>query len=227
MNRSFGRRVGRITSSQKRALFTLKPRYGVELYKLLNLEELFARPAEKHLEIGFGMGDALVTMAKTHPEHDYLGVDIYNPGIGHLLLQIEAAQLTNVRVIDANVVDVLQDYLPSHCLDAVYLFFPDPWPKKRHHKRRLVQPDFVTLLAKRMKAGAYLHLATDWEDYAQQMLQVLEAAPEFVNRAPGGGFAPRPPERPLTKFEQRGLRLGHGVWDLLFSVISEPSFSEQ
>ncbi|HEC84573.1 MAG: tRNA (guanosine(46)-N7)-methyltransferase TrmB [Candidatus Parabeggiatoa sp. nov. 2] len=220
MNRSFARRGGRITSSQKRALFTLWPRYGVELDKPLNLEELFARPAEKHLEIGFGMGDALVTMAKTHPEHDYLGIDVYNPGIGHLLLQIEAAQLTNVRVIDADVVEVLQDYLPSHSLDAVYLFFPDPWSKKRHHKRRLVQPDFVTLLAKRMKSGAYLHLATDWEDYAQQMLQVLEAAPEFVNRA-GGGFAPRSPERPLTKFEQRGLRLGHGVWDLLYSVNSD------
>lgn len=216
MNRSFVFRRGRITPSQKRALSECWPHYGVELDKLLNLDELFGREAEKHLEIGFGMGDALVTMAKMHPERDYLGIDVYRPGIGHLLLQIKLAQLTNVRVIWADAAAVLQDYLPPHSLDAVYLFFPDPWPKKRHHKRRLVQPDFVTLLANRMKSGSNLHLATDWEHYAQQMLQVLEAAPEFINRSAKGGFSPRPAERPMTKFEQRGLRLGHSVWDLRY-----------
>jgi len=214
--RSFVRRGGRITLSQKRALETLWSQNGVESDKLLNLEDLFGRPAEKHLEIGFGMGDALVTMAKAHPEHDYLGIDVYRPGIGHLLMQIESAQLTNVRVVCADAADVLQDSLPSHCLDAVYLFFPDPWHKKRHHKRRLIQPEFINLLAKRMKSGGYLHFATDWEDYAQQILQVLEAAPEFINCVAAGHFSPRPPQRPLTKFEQRGLRLGHGVWDLLY-----------
>jgi len=168
------------------------------------------------LEIGFGRGDALVTMAKAHPEHDYLGIDVHLPGIGHLLMQIEAMQLTNVRIINADAAEVLQHHLPPDSLDAVYLFFPDPWSKKRHHKRRLVQPEFVTLLAKLIKSNGYLHLATDWEDYAQQMLQVLETTPEFINFVIDGGFAPRPPNRPLTKFEQRGLRLGHGVWDLLY-----------
>ena len=221
MNRSFVLRLGRITPSQKRALSEYWPSYGVELDKLLNLEELFGRSAEKHLEIGFGMGDTLVTMASQHPEYDYLGIEVYRPGIGHLLLQIKAAQLTNVRVICADAVEVLHDYLPSHSLDAVYLFFPDPWPKKRHHKRRLVQPNFVTLLVKSMKSGSCLHLATDWEHYAEQMLQVLEAAPEFINRSANGGFSPRPTSRPLTKFEQRGQRLGHSVWDLLYLRLSQ------
>jgi tRNA (guanine-N7-)-methyltransferase len=216
MIRSFVRRRGRITAGQQRALDTLWPHYGVDTDKMLDLNALFGRPAEKHLEIGFGSGDALVTMAKAHPEHDYLGIDIYRPGIGHLLLQIEAAELTNVRVICADAVEILQHQLAPHSLDAVYLFFPDPWPKKRHQKRRLVEPDFVKLLAQRIKSGGYLQLATDWENYAEQMLEILEAAPEFINRVAGGGFAPRPPERPLTKFEQRGLRLGHRVWDLVY-----------
>jgi tRNA (guanine-N7-)-methyltransferase len=212
---SFVRRKGRISKAQKRALDTLWPRYGIEVNKVLDLEALFGRQAEKHLEIGFGRGDALVAMAKAHPEHDYIGIDIYRPGIGYLLLQIEAAELTNVRIICADAVEVLQQYLPPHCLDAVYLFFPDPWPKKRHHKRRLVQAEFLKLLAQRLKSGAIFHLATDWENYAEQMLAELEAAPEFLNTIPAAGFAPRQ-ERPLTKFEQRGLRLGHGVWDLIY-----------
>jgi len=213
---SFVRRKGRISKAQKRALDSLWPRYGIEVDKVLDLDALFGRQAEKHLEIGFGRGDALVTMATAHPEHDYIGIDIYRPGIGYLLLQIEAAELTNVRVICADAVEVLQQYLPPHCLDAVYLFFPDPWPKQRHHKRRLVQADFLKLLAQRLKSGAIFHLATDWENYAEQMLAELEAAPDFINSMQEGGFAPRPPERPLTKFEQRGLRLGHGVWDLVY-----------
>ena len=158
--RSFVCRNGRITSSQQRALETLWPRYGITTSKnSLNLEELFGRTAAKHLEIGFGMGDTLIDMAKTHPQYDYLGVDVYRPGVGRLLLQLEAQQLTNVRVCCANVVEVLQYQLPVSSLDSVYVFFPDPWPKKRHHKRRLVQPDFVKLLAQRMKSGGYLYLA--------------------------------------------------------------------
>jgi tRNA (guanine-N7-)-methyltransferase len=214
--RSFVRRSGRITTAQQRALDTLWLRYGLDQKNLLNLAEVFGRQAEIHLEIGFGMGDALVTMAKTHPEHNYLGIDVHRPGIGSLLLKIEAEQLTNVRVLEADAVEVLQNYLPPTSLAVVYLFFPDPWPKKRHQKRRLVQPEFVHLLAQRMKPGGHLNLATDWQDYAEQMLQVLEATSDFVNGYTKGKFAPRPTERPLTKFEQRGQRLGHQVWDLIY-----------
>ncbi len=215
--RSFVRRNGRITSSQQRALETLWSRYGIENDNILNLKELFGREAKKHLEIGFGRGDMLLAMAKAHPEYDYLGVEVHRPGIGHLLLQLESAQLTNVRVICADVVEVLQYRLSAACLDKVYLFFPDPWPKKRHHKRRLVQPQLIALLAQRMKTGGYLHLATDWQDYAEDMLQTLETAPSFVNSITGGGFASsRLFDRPVTKFEQRGLRLGHRVWELLY-----------
>jgi len=209
-------RRGRVTPGQQRALDVLWPHYGVETDKLLDLNALFGRVAEKHLEIGFGNGDALVTMAKAHPENDYLGIDMYRPGVGHLLLQLKAAELCNVRVMCADAVEILQHHLPAHSLDSVYLFFPDPWPKKRHQKRRLLQAEFVKLLGQRIKFGGYLHLATDWKAYAEQMLEVLEDAPFFVNCVAKGAFAPRPPERPLTKFEQRGLRLGHGVWDLLY-----------
>ncbi|MDM8565791.1 tRNA (guanosine(46)-N7)-methyltransferase TrmB [Candidatus Halobeggiatoa sp. HSG11] len=212
--RSFVRRSGRVTYSQRRAMEKLWPNYGIELNGELDLSTLFGRSTEKHLEIGFGNGDALIAMAESHPEHDYIGVDVYTPGIGHLLIKIEAAQLTNVKVIQADAVEVLRNNLPSSCLDAIYLFFPDPWPKKRHHKRRLIQSNFVNLLAKRIKPGGKLHLATDWENYAQHMLAVLEAEPEFINYT--NGFSQRPSERPLTKFEQRGLRLGHGIWDLLY-----------
>jgi tRNA (guanine-N7-)-methyltransferase len=214
--RSFVRRSGRITTAQQRALDTLWLRYGLDKSNLLNLAEIFGRKAEIHLEIGFGMGDALVTMAKTHPEHDYLGIDVHRPGIGSLLLKIEAERLSNVRVLEADAVEVLQNYLPPNSLAVVYLFFPDPWPKKRHQKRRLVQSEFIHLLAQRMKAGGHLYLATDWQDYAEQMLQVLEATSDFINGYTKGHFAPRPTERPLTKFEQRGQRLGHNVWDLIY-----------
>ena len=216
MNRSFVRRGGRITTAQQRALDNLWSRYGVANNTSLNLDELFGRTAEKHLEIGFGKGDALLNMAKNHPEHDYLGIDVHRPGIGHLLLQIEKAELTNVRVLSADVVEVFQNCLPAQCLNVVYLFFPDPWPKKRHQKRRLIQPNFIRLLAQLMKAGGDLYLATDWEEYAQQMLEVLEDSSEFNNGIAPKTFAPRSKERLLTRFEQRGLRLGHKVWDLLY-----------
>ncbi len=217
--RSFVRRSGRITVAQQRALETLWPQYGVTANQnQLNLEELFGRTAATHLEIGFGMGDTLVAMAKTHPEYNYLGIDVYRPGVGRLLLQLEANQLNNVRVFCADVVEVLQYQLTVSSLDNVYLFFPDPWPRKRHHKRRLVQPEFIGLLAQRMKSGSYLYLATDWQDYAQQMLFVLESSPDFVNNTVTGGLVPSTSsvERPLTKFEQRGLRLGNKVWNLLY-----------
>lgn len=214
--RSFVRRSGRMTPAQQRALETLWPHYGIDSGNKLNLEEVFGRKAPKHLEIGFGMGDALIEMAKTHPEQDYLGVDVHWPGIGSLLLKIHTMQLSNIRILCGDIVEILQHSWPSQSLDVVYLFFPDPWPKKRHHKRRLVQSSFVHLLAEKMSPGAHLHLATDWQDYAEHMLQVLESASPFTNPIGKGCFAPRPLDRPVTKFEQRGQRLGHGVWDLLY-----------
>ncbi len=212
--RSFVRRSGRITVSQRKAIDKLWPVYGVKIAGELNLDILFGRKAEKHLEIGFGNGNSLIDMAMSNPEHDYLGIDVYTSGIGHLLIKIEENQLTNIRIINTDAVEVLTNNLTSACLDAVYLFFPDPWPKKRHHKRRLIQPDFINLLAKRIKPNGNFHLATDWENYAQHMLSVLESSLEFTNHT--NTFFPRPPERTLTKFEQRGLRLGHKVWDLLY-----------
>lgn len=215
--RSFVRRSGRITIAQQRALTTLWSRYGVEdANNLIDLDNLFGRDAEKHLEIGFGMGDALLEMAATHPECDYLGIDVHRPGIGHVLLQIEKQQLSNIRIICADAVEVLQQWLPPRSLAVIYLFFPDPWPKKRHQKRRLIQPAFIELLAKCLKIDGYVYLATDLADYAQQMLQMLEINPYFINCAGLGCFAPRPADRPLTKFEQRGQRLGHEVWDLRY-----------
>jgi tRNA (guanine-N7-)-methyltransferase len=212
MIRSFVSRSGRITASQKRAREKLWFQYGINLdKKVLKLEEIFGRSNPKHLEIGFGMGDALISMAKNNPEHDFLGIDVYNPGIGHLLIELEAAQLTNVKVICADAVEILTHYLPSECLDYVYIFFPDPWPKKRHHKRRLIQTEFLKLLATVMKLDAELYIATDWQNYAEHINEVLEATPLFH-----GGFAARPDIRPLTKFEQRGLKLGHKVWDFKF-----------
>jgi tRNA (guanine-N7-)-methyltransferase len=215
--RSFVRREGRMTAAQRRALEELWPRYGIAPgEESLDLDAVFARRAPRYLEIGFGMGDALAAMAERHPERDYLGIEVHQPGVGALLRALDARGLHNVRVIATDAVEVLQRRVPDSSLDGVYIFFPDPWPKKRHHKRRLVQPPFSALLARKLRAGGQVHLATDWEDYARQMLEVLEATPGLANAAGAGAFAPRPGERPVTKFERRGERLGHQVWDLIF-----------
>lgn len=217
--RSFVRREGRLTPSQKRALEELLPRFGIEFAtRTLDLDAAFARkcPGKRVLEIGFGNGELLADLATQNPDNDYLGIEVHSPGVGHLLLQIEQRGLSNVRIISHDAVDVLARQLPAAALDAVLLFFPDPWPKKRHHKRRIVQPAFVELVADRLKTGGLFHLATDWQNYAEQMLEVMQGSPEFDNSAPGGGFAERPASRPVTKFERRGQRLGHGVWDLLY-----------
>jgi len=214
--RSFVRREGRMTNAQRRALVELWPRYGIELGTgPIDLRAAFGREAPVHLEIGFGNGDALATMAAAHPENNYLGIEVHRPGIGHLLRRCAAEQLENVRVISADASEALERIAPGS-IAAAYVFFPDPWPKKRHHKRRLVQPDFVALLRERMVAGGILRFATDWRDYAEQMLAVLGADPELQNLSGVGQYAARPPERPLTRFEQRGMRLGHAVWDLSF-----------
>ena len=213
--RSYVLRQGRVTAAQASAVERLMPVYGIAFSPApLDLEQAFGRRAPKILEIGFGMGETTAAIAVAHPECDYLGIEVHTPGVGALLRRVDALGLTNVRVIQHDAVEVVERMIGPGALDGVHVYFPDPWPKKRHHKRRLLQPGFVHLLATRMKPGAYLHAATDWEDYAAQMLEVLSAEPLLANTATG--FAPRPDSRPLTKFETRGARLGHGVWDLVF-----------
>ncbi|MCW9024264.1 MAG: tRNA (guanosine(46)-N7)-methyltransferase TrmB [Gammaproteobacteria bacterium] len=215
--RSFVRREGRLTRGQQRALDTLLTEFGIRLEQgAIDLDVLFGRSAPRILEIGFGNGVSLAEMAAAHPEQDYLGIEVHRPGVGNLLLQIENQGLKNIRVSCDDAVEVLKQQIPEASLDAVYLFFPDPWHKKRHHKRRIVQPDFVRLVREKLKTGGKFHLATDWENYAQHMMKVLSAAEGFENTAGEQAFVPRPDYRPLTKFEQRGHRLGHGVWDLIF-----------
>ena len=208
-------RQGRVSNAQRRAYDTLLPKYGVPYQAAaLDLERIFGREAARIVEIGTGMGETTAEIASAHRETDYLAIEVHTPGVGSLLKQIAEGGLTNVRVIQHDAVEVLEHMIPPASLDGVHLFFPDPWPKKRHHKRRLIQPPLAALLASRLKPGGYIHLATDWEDYARQVLEVFSAEPALRNTA--HGFAPRPDYRPLTKFEQRGLKLGHGVWDVLF-----------
>lgn len=215
--RSFVRREGRLTAGQQRALDTLWVRYGVDLGdEALDLETLFGRLAPRILEIGFGNGEALATLAQAHPEMDCLGIEVHRPGVGHLLLRAEALNLGNLRVLCADAVAVLEQRLPDACLDHIHIFFPDPWPKKRHHKRRLIRTEVAALLAAKLKPGGRLHLATDWEDYARHMLEVLEAEQRLVNTQQPGLFAADSGDRPVTRFERRGRRLGHQVWELVF-----------
>lgn len=213
--RSFVRRAGRTTRAQRRALDVLWPAYGVDLAAASNPGAIFNRGAPLMLEIGFGMGDALVAMAAAHPERNYLGVDVYPPGIGSALLKIDAQSLDNVRLARADAVDLMAA-LPNGSLSGVLVFFPDPWPKKRHHKRRLVQRAFVELVFEKLQAGGRFELATDWEPYAVEMLCHIGAHVGFVNLAGEGKFAPRPAERPVTKFQRRGEKLGHAIFDLVF-----------
>ena len=213
--RSFVLRQGRITEAQRRAYEELLPVWGIPYRpEPLDLDRAFGRRAPRVLEIGFGMGEGTAAIAQAHPEHDYLAVEVHTPGVGSLLRRIGELGLANVRVIQHDAVEVLERMIPSAALDGVHLFFPDPWPKKRHHKRRLVQAPFARLLAARLKPGGYVHAATDWEDYAHQILAVLAAEPALENAA--DGFAPRPESRPQTKFERRGVGLGHRVWDVVF-----------
>lgn len=213
--RSFVLRAGRATAGQERALAQLWPKYGIEYSAaLLDLHALFGRAAPRMLEIGFGAGEALLEFAAAHPQIDCIGVEVHRPGVGRLLLGAEAANLRNLRVICHDAVEVLQQQLAPGCIDLVHIFFPDPWPKKRHHKRRLIQPPFVELLATTIASGGTLRLATDWEPYAQHMREVIDASPAFANVATDTGFVARSAERVLTRFERRGQRLGHGVWDL-------------
>ncbi|MDB5808324.1 MAG: tRNA ((7)-)-methyltransferase [Betaproteobacteria bacterium] len=213
--RSFVLRQGRVSNAQQRAHSTLLPKFGIEYSPhFVDLDAIFGRAAPKVLEIGFGMGETTAIIAAQHPENDYLGIEVHTPGVGSLLKAIEEQNLANVRIVQHDAVEVLCYMVPPLTFAAVHIFFPDPWPKKRHHKRRLLQPPLVALLVERMKPGAYLHVATDWQEYAEYVLSVLQNNPQLENTA--HDYAPRPDYRPQTKFESRGLKLGHGVWDLIF-----------
>lgn len=213
--RSFVLRQGRVSNAQRRALDTLLPRYGIAYEpQPLDLRQAFGRDAPKILEIGFGMGETTAAIAAAHPGNDYLGIEVHSPGVGSLLKEISERELSNVRIIQHDAVEVLNHLIVPESLDGVHIFFPDPWPKKRHHKRRLIQPPLIALLAQKLKPGGYLHAATDWQEYAEQILAVFSAELALVNTAKD--FAPRPDYRPQTKFESRGLKLGHGVWDVIF-----------
>ena len=216
--RSFVLRQGHMTAAQQRAIDTLWPRFGIDYCRqTVDLNACFGRSNPKVLEIGFGMGTATAEIAKRLPDTDFLAVDVHGPGVGNLLKLIEEGQLGNIRVMRHDAVEVVEDMLADASLDGIHIFFPDPWHKKRHNKRRLVQAPFVAKLLRKLKSGGYIHMAADWEEYAAQMLEVLGGFAELQNTA--DGYSPMPDYRPETKFEARGKRLGHGVWDLVFKKI--------
>jgi tRNA (guanine-N7-)-methyltransferase len=214
--RSFVLRQGRLTKGQERALETGLPKFGIPYAEaFLDLNQVFGRTeSKKILEIGFGMGETTAKIAQTLPDCDFVGVEVHTPGVGSLLKQIEEQAIPNIRIIQHDVVEVLQHMVPESSLDGVHIFFPDPWHKKRHHKRRLIQAEFVKVLCSKLKPGGYLHVATDWQEYAEWVLEVLKAEPQLQNTAVD--YADKPSYRPLTKFENRGIKLGHGVWDMVF-----------
>ena len=218
--RSFVLRQGHLSPGQQRAVETLMPRYGIPYAaQLLNLDQAFGRTAPKILEIGFGMGDSTATIAQATPDIDYLALEVHTPGVGNLLKLIDAQNISNIRIIWHDAVEVLRDMIGDGSLDGVHIFFPDPWHKARHNKRRLIQSPFIAQLVQKLKPGGYIHVATDWQDYAEQVLRVLSGEPLLENIA--ADYAPRPAYRPLTKFEKRGINLGHGVWDLVFKKRSD------
>ena len=214
--RSYVLRQGRFSRGQQRAYESLLPRFGVPYAPApLDYAATFGRAAPVVAEIGFGMGETTARIAAEHPDVDYLAMEVHSPGVGSLLKQLDEQGSTNVRIVAHDAVEVMRDMIPEGSLAGLHIFFPDPWPKKRHHKRRLVQPGFAALAASRLRKGGYIHVATDWQEYAEHVLQVLAATPGLANTAEA--FAPRPATRPETKFERRGLRLGHGVWDIVFT----------
>ncbi|WP_136680684.1 tRNA (guanosine(46)-N7)-methyltransferase TrmB [Neptunomonas sp. XY-337] len=215
--RSFVLRAGRMTEGQQKAMDEVWPRMGLTLeHGLLDLNDVFGREAPVVLEIGFGMGDSLIEMAKNQPEKNYIGIEVHRPGVGRLLSNADKEGLDNIRVFCEDAIEVLAQSIPDGSLDCIQLFFPDPWHKKRHHKRRIVQPELAESLRKKLKVGGVFHMATDWENYAEHMMEVMSAAPGYKNVAGEGAFSPQPQWRPVTKFQRRGEKLGHGVWDLMF-----------
>ena len=215
--RSFVLREGRLTAGQRNALDTLWPRFGLERDQgTLDPERVFGRDAPRVLEIGYGMGQSLAQMAAADPDKDFIGIEVHRPGVGALLMEIEQQGLNNLRSYCDDAVEILELCIPDNSLARVQLYFPDPWHKKKHHKRRIVQPAWVALVQRKLQPGGILHMATDWENYSEHMMEVMNTAEGFNNVAGPGGFSPRPSWRPETKFERRGEKLGHGVWDLLF-----------
>ena len=215
--RSFVRREGRFTPAQKSAYASLWPVYGLDVTaEQWNFTQLFGRQSNVFLELGFGDGRVLKTLSARHPENDYLGIEVHRPGVGRVMRELAEEGLQNVRVVSEDGTEVLQNNIAAASLAGILIFFPDPWHKKKHKKRRMIQAAFVHLAASRLQQGGILHLATDWEEYAQQMLEVLSAENLLENTSLENAFIERPESRPLTKYEQRGMRLGHGVWDLVF-----------
>src|SRR5690554_5855420 len=215
--RSFVLRQGRMTEGQKKAYERSWPKFGLARDNgMIDPREVFGRDSMLNLEIGFGMGKSLADMAEAAPEQDFIGVEVHLPGVGALLKDVEDRGLENVRVYNIDANDVIDLCLPDASLDRVMIFFPDPWHKKKHHKRRLIQPEFIQRIRHKLRVGGVLHLATDWENYAEHMLEVMNDSEGFANTQEQGGYSPRPDDRPITKFEKRGEKLGHGVWDLLF-----------
>ncbi|GAB2681478.1 tRNA (guanosine(46)-N7)-methyltransferase TrmB [Aliiglaciecola sp. 3_MG-2023] len=219
--RSFVKREGRLTKGQAKALEEFWPTMGLlHADGKLDFAEVFGRSAPVVLEIGFGMGKSLVEMAANEPEKDFIGIEVHRPGVGTCMADANEQGVTNLRVFEHDAVEVLADCIADESLDRLQLFFPDPWHKKRHHKRRIVQPEFVQKLRSKLKIEGVFHMATDWENYAEHMLEVMQAAEGFKNLSENQDYVPRPDNRPLTKFEQRGHRLGHGVWDLMFARVN-------
>lgn len=215
--RSYVIRSGRATAGQKHAFDRYWPQFGLSLQQgRLDPHTAFALPAPLVVEIGFGMGDSLLQMAAAQPQYNFLGIEVHPPGVGRLINEGGKQQLSNLKVYMADAIDVFTECLPDACIERLQIYFPDPWHKKKHHKRRLIQPAFLQQVAPKIREGGLLHVATDWQPYAEYIMDVLQASPYFVNELAAGQFAPRPEFRPITKFEQRGARLGHGVWDLLF-----------
>ncbi|MDI9819257.1 MULTISPECIES: tRNA (guanosine(46)-N7)-methyltransferase TrmB [unclassified Legionella] len=214
--KSFVLRAGRISNRQQQALDQSLEHYALALNQSpWNFQTIFDRQAETIVEIGFGMGASLLAMAKQYPELNFIGIEVHKAGIGSLAADLHEHGIGNVRIVPHDAVEIFKHHIAENSLAGIQIFFPDPWPKKRHHKRRLIQPAFVNLLCRRLKVGGFIHCATDWQDYADHMLTVLSAEPSLANTQGEGGFSPRPETRPLTKFEQRGTKLGHGVWDLI------------
>lgn len=217
--KSFILRQGRLTQGQQRALDEQWPVFGIDYEaKLLDFEVLFGNTNPVILEIGFGNGESLLQMAAENPEQNFIGIEVHRPGVGHLLHLIQEHGIQNLRVMNHDAIDILQNQITDHSLDRVQLYFPDPWHKKKHNKRRIVQTSFLDMLARLLKADSKIHFATDWEHYAKHMMQTLENHDVFENVAGNNQYSPKPDYRPITKFERRGQRLGHGVWDLVFSV---------
>ncbi len=215
--RSYVRREGRFTPSQRSAFESLRPVYGIDSNaEKWDFEALFGRQSDVFMELGFGDGRVLKTLSARHPENDYLGIEVHRPGVGRLMRELNEEGLMNVKLSAEDGMEVLQQKITKESLAGLLIFFPDPWHKKKHNKRRMIQPEFVHMAATRIKPGGLLHLATDWEDYAQQMMKVLSSESLLENSSNKNAFVERPDSRPLTKYEQRGLRLGHGVWDLVF-----------